>query len=968
MPTHQVKGTSKFLARTDIWLCKSVIWRTIISNSVADQGEVVKAQALSVSALSKNTAGSDSGSVVSPVSLELIKNYLAAGVLANELLETLLEKVMRPGQYLGNEWGAHHKSFAAASVRLALVFPDSYELGMSNFGQRILYNIVNRQDGLMADRAYAPGEDLEALMREHELPLWAWESRRRLNDFELIGFSLQYELTYTNVLNMLELSAIPIKQTERKEIFPLIFAGGPSTVNPEPMADFMDFFIIGDGEQAVPQIMNLVAEFKRQQEQSTENADAKKTREKLLLLLAAVPGVYVPSLYKQTQEGKPPEKIDEQAGSIPNRIDRQIMPLNSDNQPVEGPISYLSLIHDRQTLEVRRGCDRGCRFCQPGYTFLPVRERSTADVLKASKEALKATGHDEYSMLSLCVSDYTALHETVRALNREHSQTRSSLSFPSQRADRMNLDIAAELKVVRKSGITLAPEAGTERLRAVINKGLSHQQIISAVESAYKSGWSSIKLYFMLGLPTERDEDLEGIVDILVEATKLCREIRNTDKLAYKRNIEFTCTVSNFVPKPHTPFQWFGQITPEETLRRQNHMRQYLKQRGLRNVRLNFTNPQTSLMEVVISRGSRSCGELIYQAFKLGAKFDAWDDKFVFERWQKAAEDLGMSLIDMACTDRTVGSAQPWDVVNVGLNNWWLVREWEKAMAASETAPCTENTCHACGVCTELDTTHQLAFVKPELLKKNPFVKELAANKEDEDGHPSLFFMEPSKEKTNKVVSKMRFQFSKLGQMRFISHLDLQHLFERAGRRAEIQLAYTEGFNPSPKIALASALALFMQSEAEIGEMELAETLDADEFVRRMNEMLPKEIQIASAKTTGSQTSLASQIGRAKYRAIAQANGAGQAAILKQRISEVLASTSLEIAHENKNSFDIRPGIFELNLVSEAPPAIELQIACGSRLHVKVQDLLGLINPNLNWQISRTGLFNSEGIPLFELN
>lgn len=898
---------------------------------------------------------------------QLTQSYLATGKVSNQLLETLLEKVMRPGQYLGNEWGATHKSFDSASVRLALAFPDSYELGMSNFGQRILYNIVNRQEGLMADRAYAPGEDLEALMREHKLPLWAWESRQRLSDFDLIGFSLQYELTYTNVLNMLELSGIAIKQADRKEIFPLIFAGGPSTVNPEPMAAFMDFFIIGDGEQAVPQIMNLVSEFKRKLDAS-DKADAQKTREKLLLLLSGVPGVYVPSLYKQAHDGKPPEKIEKESGAIPNRVDRQVMPLNQDNQPIEGPISYLSLIHDRQVLEVRRGCDRGCRFCQPGYTFLPVRERSTADVLKASKDALTATGHDEYSMLSLCVSDYTALHETVRALNREHSQSRSSLSFPSQRADRMNLDIAAELKVVRKSGITLAPEAGTERLRAVINKGLSHQQIISAVESAYKSGWSSIKLYFMLGLPTERDEDLEGIIDILVEATKVCRDIRNQDKLAHKRNIEFTCTVSNFVPKPHTPFQWFGQITPEETLRRQEHMRSYLKQRGLRNVKLNFTKPETSLMEAVISRGDRSCGDMIYRAFELGAKFDAWDDKFVFARWQKAASDLNMSLTDMACIDRTVGSAQPWDIVNVGLNSWWLVREWEKAMSASETAPCTENTCHACGICTDLDTTHQLAFVKPELLKKNPFVKELAANSQDDDSHPSLFFMEP-KEKSNKVVAKIRFQFTKLGQMRFISHLDLQHLFERAARRAGIQLAYSEGFNPSPKIALASALALFMQSEAEIGEMELAEAIDINQFVSRMNETLPKEIQISSAKITGSQTSLASQIGRAKYRATAVLNDTqANASLLRKRISEVLESKSLEIACENKKALDIRPGIFELDLVSETPLAIDLQIACGSRLHVKAQDLLGLINPNLNWQISRTGLFNSEGIPLFELN
>ena len=342
------------------------------------------------------------------------------------------------------------------------------------------------------------------------------------------------------------------------------------------------------------------------------------------------------------------EKEDLQS-ALPERVFRQVAPLNSGNQPTKSLVSYLSLVHDREVLEVRRGCDRGCRFCQPGYTFLPVRERSADDILNLSKEALSNSGHEEYSLLSLCVSDYTSLQDSVRALNREHTQRRTSLSFPSQRADRMNLDIAEELKAVRKSGITLAPEAGTERMRAVVNKGLNHQQIISAIESAYKSGWNSVKLYFMCCLPTEQDEDLVGIIDILQEATLKCREIRRANPENHKRQIEFTCTISNFVPKPFTPFQWFGQVTREETKRKHKVLKETIKEYRLNNVTLNVTEPEISLLESVISRGDRDYSELIYKAWKAGATFDAWDDQFKPKIWHEVAESMDTTLEELAC-------------------------------------------------------------------------------------------------------------------------------------------------------------------------------------------------------------------------------------------------------------------------------------------------------------------------------
>lgn len=932
-----------------------------------------------------------------------------------------------------------------------------YELGMSNFGLKILYQLVNDFEGLLVDRSYAPADDLEKLMRQSQppVPLFAFESRQPIYDFELVGFSLQYELTYTNVLNMLDLAQLPVKAEERTDLFPLVFGGGPASVNPEPMAPFMDFFIIGDGELAIPAVMNVVREFKAAYLANIEanRALSRHYRQWLLLKLATeVPGVYVPALYDlkdgdvvvtpvdasavidRLLEALPEhaEAIEQsRAASIPKRVLRQIAPLTESNQPTTNLVPYLALVHDRETLEVRRGCDRGCRFCQPGYTFLPVRERSAQELVDLSKKALANSGHEEYSLLSLCVSDYTSLHDSVRALNREHSATRASLSFPSQRADRMNLEIAEELKAVRKSGITLAPEAGTEKLRAVINKGLSHQQIISAIESAYQSGWASVKLYFMCGLPFEDDSDLQGIIDILKEAEVHCNVIKRTDPAKYKKGLELTCTISNFVPKPFTPFQWFGQVDPRETARRHGVLRAKLREAGLRRVTLNVTDPAISLLEAAISRGDRRVGELIYRAWRGGAVFDAWDDRYQPEIWHKAAETLEMTLEGLACHDLEVGSRQPFDVVHIGLHDFWLKREWEKAVNEVETAACTENVCHACGICTELDTTHILANPSVAVMKKNPFVKELNANSSDSESHPSLFFVAPRSaddvfvEQSHDLNVRLRFAFTKTGDLRFIGHLDMQNLLIRAARRASLQMAYTQGFNPQPKLALACPLPLFQEGLRELADIELTEQITCEEFMQRINRQLPPEVQIidcvelpkllpinGNAQAT---PSIASMVTSARYRAElhvlqdsllnlepasdspARPNASTSEIVeaLKQGIHELMESEHLfapvpeadpkaktKAKNKDAQGKNLKPGIISLNLVSSAlnddrnTLAIEFVIATGSGLkdgssgHIKPTDLLALICPtlNLSWRVTRCELITQPGIHFSRLD
>lgn len=759
--------------------------------------------------------------------------------------EELLPQVNKPGQYIGSEWGAYNKAWDSAKSRITIIYPDLYELGMSNYGIKILYKIVNEHPDYLCDRAYAPMLDMDRLLRDKNIPLWAWESHKPLKDFDMLGFSLGYELCYTNVLNILELSHIPIRSKDRDYNDPLIFAGGPSVHNPEPMADFFDFYLIGDGEELIIEI----------QDSLLKSRSDGKNREEILLDLAQIQGVYVPRFYKPNPHlDYFPEPENDR---VPKKVKKRIAQLNDLNQVTNAFLPNVSAVQDKQILEIRRGCDRGCRFCQVGYAYLPVRERSPEDLLRLSKEAISNTGYDDYTLLSLSASDYTCLSEAAKALNKTHSGNGVSASMPSQRADRFDLGLAEELAEVRKSGMTFAPEAGSERMRKIINKGLSEEEIYKAIEGSYRAGWAKIKLYFMIGLPFEEDEDLDSILDILSWSVNMARQVRKSDPQKYKRQINITCTISTFVPKTFTAFQWFPQCSQDEFKRKQNYLTQGLKERHLeRFVKLNHTDSEIALLEAVMSRGDRRWGDVIEEVWKNGSKMDAWSEYMDIEKWKVAAAKFDLDLESEASRERLSPDFQSlkksplnsWDILDLGFTDEFFIREWKQACEALETSPCTESKCHACGVCFNLDSQNLVTIDKSD---NNPFVSEIDKEKRKSScANLSQISNSPfSKTLATETAMYLRLVITKKDDLRFIGHLDFQRLIERAFRRSGLPFVYTQGFNQRMKLRFGPPLPLFVSSEWEYLEVELAEFYeDLDKLKDLLNNNLPKQARIKTVE------------------------------------------------------------------------------------------------------------------------
>ncbi|MEA5471069.1 TIGR03960 family B12-binding radical SAM protein [Spirulina sp. 06S082] len=739
-------------------------------------------------------------------------------------IESLLTpEIEKPARYLGNELGSVHKPWDSAIVRWTLTYPEVYEVGASNLGHIILYNILNATPDQLCDRAYLPAPDLAKKLRDTKTALFALESRRPLADFDILGFSLSYELGATNILEMLDLAGIPLTWKERdNRNFPLIFAGGQTaTSNPEPYADFFDFMALGDGEEVLPEIGAAIAQSKQ----------AGLSHQELLLELTKVPGVYVPRFYDMAEDGS----VHPNRPDVPSRILRRVAtPIPEQSI---GLVPYTETVHDRLTVEIRRGCTRGCRFCQPGMLTRPARDVEPEKVVNAIEKGMRETGYNEFSLLSLSCSDYLSLPAVGMEIKNRLKDENISLSLPSQRVDRFDENIANILGGTRPISITFAPEAGTQRMRDIINKGLTNEELLRGIKTAVEQGWDKVKLYFMIGLPGETDVDVLGIAETL-------RWLRRECYIKGRKSLKFNVTISNFTPKPHTPFQWHS-VSTAEFIRKKEILWTELK--AIKGIKANFTDIRISAMEDFVGRGDRRLAAVVRRAWELGAGMDAWMESLnrAYAAWEQAIADSDLTwkyrqieegewnVMDAQNArldskrkrpqyswDDRLNSRLPWDHIDTGIDKNWLKADLQRALEETTVPDCAYEGCSSCGICGD-DFGHNVVFEPPAI----PEFK----------GH-----FKPNSER----VQRFRVHFGKVGELRLLSHLDLVRLFDRILRRAALPISFTGGFHPGPRISIASALSLGMTSSGEIVDFELTKAIDLEEFRTKLMEKFPKELPI----------------------------------------------------------------------------------------------------------------------------
>ncbi len=756
-------------------------------------------------------------------------------------LDDILPGVQKPTRYLGLERNLTRKDWGETPVRLVLAFPDAYEIGMSHQGTRILYHIGNRRPDTLAERCFAPWPDMADAMRAAEIPLYSLESYRPIAEFDIVGITLQTELNYINIPHLLDLAGIPQWAKDRVDGDPIILGGGPCTANPEPVADFFDAFWIGDGEAGLDPILDVVRDAKTQG----------RPRAEILRGLAALPGVYVPALYSWTEGTSPADaRWETLAPEAPFPVKRiWVDELDPADLPETTIVPFAEVVQDRIGLEIMRGCTQSCRFCQAGYWYRRVREHDPATVADQIERQVAETGFEEVGLLSLSSADYSQVEPLVTDLANRLADKRVSVSLPSLRADSFSVDLADAVSKVRKSGFTFAPETGSDRLRRVINKTFTNEEMLKAAEAAFSKGWNLIKVYAMIGLPTETDEDLDELVTLAAELVERGRKARG-------RSVQVKVSVGCFVPKPCTPFQWQPFVEPQELMRRIYRLKDGF--RAIRGTKLSWNSPEEAAHEAMLARGSRRLGAVIHRAWELGALFDGWGELTRPEAWAEAMADHGIDL-DHELRERDLSEPLPWDIIDPGIRKNFLKAEWRRALREKATTDCKWGDCVQCGI---PGNGEDIKLALPTLgSPKQTHTTQTDAAAKTLPKAPQPRMMRSQ----SPVHRKVRFIFSKTGASRFLSHRQTMDAIERSLRGAAIPIRYTQGFNPHIKVSMGPALSLGHEALAEIFDIDCTAPIRKT-HISKINAILPEGLQIqAFDELISGAPSMGKLLSRAKY-------------------------------------------------------------------------------------------------------
>ncbi len=823
-------------------------------------------------------------------------------------------QVAKPSRYMGGEVNSVVKDLSRVRLKFALVFPDVYEVGMSHLGMQVIYSIINQQPDMACERVFAPWPDMEQFLRQQGRPLTSLESSLPVRQFDIVGFSLLYELNYTGVLNVLHLSGIPIRAVDRGEQDPLIIGGGPCAMNPEPLTDFFDAFVLGDGEE-------VVLEIGREFMISRERGESKR---ELLNRLSAISGVYIPAFFKADYavDGCVKQMIPLKRGyeTVHRRILRD---LNEGISPSPPILPFMEVIHDRLNIEIARGCTRGCRFCQAGMIYRPSRERSPEKILQLIDRGLQGTGHDEVSLLSLSTGDYSCIDPLLSAIVNRYRDKRVAVSFPSMRIETLKPSLIHQIQEVRKTGFTLAPEAGTERLRRVINKGNSEEDLLTTIRAVFSANWRLVKLYFMIGLPMEQSEDLAGIVSLCKKALAEARRA--------KGSAQINVSISTFIPKAHTPFQWERMCSIEEIRQKQQFLRQGLQKQG---IRVKWADPRLSLLEGTFARGDRRLGRVLENAYSLGCRLDGWGDFFRYDLWEKAFDQAGLNASAYVFRLRDIDEILPWDHLNSRVNRRFLQEERQKAIQALQTPDCRHDSCNACGVCDDLDRLCNLQASRAEI--------------QSEESCDQI-----AQRPVPPVVRRFRSRFTKQGPAKFLGHLEMTRAMIRAFRRAQIPMVYSQGFHPLPRVSFGPPMPVGYESWAEYVDYQIQGKIQPLQATSRLNGVLPEGIKVLETHEIAlKHPSIFDSIDKVSY-FIRFPDSCRPA---RERMDQFLKEEKAPVFWSRKNkSFDLKSAIAHLSFVDEH--TLKMVMHLGTDGNMRPEEALGFI---FGWEEGKWPIISVE--------